>query len=472
MGKTWLMKEFGQSCYESYVYFNFDEEDELKSIFEANKKPQRIIELLSMIAGEKILPGETLVIFDEVQECPEALNTLKYFKEKANEYHVVAAGSLLGTLLAQPKSYPVGMVNLLDLYPLYFDEFLEATDPALFAYYESIQKNQTIEEIFHNRLLEAYNNYLIIGGMPECVASWVNHKDPAAVSQIQRELVEIYENDFSKHNGKVNSGRILMVFRSIVSQLAKSNEKFIYGAVRQGGRARDFEEAIEWLVSAGMLNRIYNVSKMEHPLSAFDKLDQFKLFLFDTGLLKHMAGIDNSAILLKADYQFKGPLTENYVLQQLRGQFDVEPRYLLGQNRRNRLRAAKRHRDHPPSRQRVAKISPRLPLSGISPTVTPNTPSAFPSAGIAKTVPSPTSRYILPVKQKSCSKRTVPPRIREGNSSFLSIHRVLDRISQVLHLAHQPGGGHRQAQRESARPQRFSWTGCGSNLSAVWLSLS
>ena len=327
VGKTWLMKEFGQSCYESYVYFNFDEEDELKSIFEANKNPQRIVELLSMVAGEKILPGETLVIFDEVQECPEALNALKYFKEKANEYHVIAAGSLLGTLLAQPKSYPVGMVNLLDLCPLTFDEFLEAADPALFAYYESIRKDQAIEEIFHNRLLEAYNSYLIIGGMPECVASWVSHKDPAAVSQIQRELVEIYENDFGKHNGKVNSARILMVFRSIVSQLAKSNEKFIYGAVRQGGRARDFEEAIEWLVSAGMLNRVYNVSKMEHPLSAFDKLDQFKLFLFDTGLLKHMAGVDNSAILLKADYQFKGPLTENYVLQQLRGQFEVAPRY-------------------------------------------------------------------------------------------------------------------------------------------------
>ena len=281
------MKEFGQSCYESYVYFNFDEEDELRSIFEVNKDPQRILELLSMIVGEKILPGETLVIFDEVQECPEALNALKYFKEKANGYHIVAAGSLPGTLLAQPKSCPVDMVNLLNLYPLYFDEFLEAIDPALFAYYESIQKNQIIEELFHNRLLEAYNSYLIIGGMPECVSSWVNHKDPAAISQIQRELVEIYENDFSKHNGKVNSGRILMVFRSIVSQLAKSNEKFIYGAVRQGGRARNFEEAIEWLVSAGMLNRIYNVSKMEHPLSAFDKLDQFKLFLFDTGLLKH-----------------------------------------------------------------------------------------------------------------------------------------------------------------------------------------
>ena len=332
VGKTWLMKEFGQSCYEHFVYFNFDEEDELKSIFEANKNPQRIIELLSMIAGEKILPGETLVIFDEIQECPAALNALKYFKEKANEYHVISAGSLLGTLLAQPKSYPVGMVNLLELSPLTFDEFLEATEPALFDYYCSIQKEQPIEEIFHSRLTEAYQYYLIIGGMPECVASWIKYKDPAKVSQIQRELIEIYENDFSKHNGKVNSGRILMVFRSIVSQLAKSNEKFMYGAVREGGRARDFEEAIEWLVSAGMLNRVYNVSKMEHPLAAFDKLDQFKLFVFDTGLLKQMAGIDNSAILLKSNYQFKGPLTENYVLQQLRGQFDVEPRYYSDKN--------------------------------------------------------------------------------------------------------------------------------------------
>ena len=332
VGKTWLMKEFGQNCYQHTVYFNFDEEDELKSIFEVNKNPQRIIELLSLIAGEKILPGETLIIFDEIQECPAALNALKYFKEKANEYHVIAAGSLLGTLLAQPKSYPVGMVNLLDVTPLTFDEFLEATDPALFAYYTTIQKEQPIEDIFHLRLLEAYNNYLIIGGMPECVASWVKHKDPAKVSQIQDELIQIYENDFSKHSGKVNSGRILMVFRSIVSQLAKANEKFMYGAVRDGARARDFEEAIEWLVSAGMLNRVYNVSKMEHPLAAFDKLDQFKLFVFDTGLLKHMAGIDNSAILLKSDYQFKGPLTENFVLQQLRGQFQVEPRYFSNKN--------------------------------------------------------------------------------------------------------------------------------------------
>ena len=285
-----------------------------------------------MIAGEKILPEETLIIFDEIQECPEALNTLKYFKEKANDYHVIAAGSLLGTLLAKPKSYPVGMVNLLDVYPLTFDEFLCAVDPTLYDYYINIQKNQQIEDIFHNRLLEAYNYYLIIGGMPECVASWIQYKDPMKISRIQHELIEVYENDFSKHNGKVNSGRILMVFRSIVTQLAKPNEKFMYGAVREGGRARDFEEAIEWLVSAGMLGRVYNVSKTEHPLSAFDRLDQFKLFVFDTGLLKHMAGIDNSAILLKTDYQFKGALAENYCLQQLRGQFEIAPRYFSDKN--------------------------------------------------------------------------------------------------------------------------------------------
>ncbi len=332
VGKTWIMKEFGKTYYNSYVYFNFDEEDALKGIFEKNKDPQRIIELLSLIANQKILPGETLIILDEIQECPEALNSLKYFKEKANEYHIITAGSLLGTLLAKPKAYPVGMVNLLDIFPLTFNEFLEATDGGLYNYYNSIKKDEQIEELFHNRLLEVYNNYLIIGGMPECVNSWLKYKDPQEIARIQKEIIELYENDFSKHNGKVNAGRILMVFRSIVSQLAKSNEKFIYGALRDGARARDFEEAIEWLVSAGMVVKVNNVSKMEHPLPAFDKLDQFKLFIFDTGLLKQMAGIDNSSILLSYDYQFKGQLAENFVLQQLRGEFLVEPRYYSDKN--------------------------------------------------------------------------------------------------------------------------------------------
>ena len=332
VGKTWVMIEFGKNYYDNYVYFNFDEEDDLKSIFKTNKNPNRIIELLSIIANDQILPNKTLIILDEIQECPEALNALKYFKEKANEYHIIAAGSLLGTLLAQPKSYPVGMVNLLNIHPLTFDEFLEAVNPTLYSYYSNIHKEQQIEDIFHNQLLEIYNYYLIIGGMPECVSSWIKYKDASKIEQIQKELIEIYENDFSKHNGKVNSGRILMVFRSIVSQLAKSNEKFIYGAIREGAKARDFEEAIEWLVSAGMINRIYNVSKIEHPLAAFDKLDQFKLFLFDTGILKYMAGIDNKAIILKTDYQFKGQLTENFILQQLQEQFKIAPRYYSDKN--------------------------------------------------------------------------------------------------------------------------------------------
>lgn len=333
VGKTWLMKEFGKRYYDNTVYYNFDEEDGLKSIFEANKNPHRIIELLSMISGESIVPGSTLIVLDEIQECPEALNALKYFKEKANEYHIIVAGSLLGTLLAQPKSYPVGMVNIRHLYPLTYDEFLQAIDTTLYEYYIQIEKGQVIEEIFHQRLLEVYDYYLIIGGMPECVASWIKYRDANKVSQIQRELLEVYENDFSKHNGKVNSGRLLMVFRSIVAQLAKPNEKFMYGAVRKGGRARDFEEAIEWLVSAGLLHRVYNVTKIEHPLAAFDNLDHFKLFMFDTGLLKQMAGIDNSAILLKTSYQFKSALTENYVLQQLQEQFEVAPRYYSAKNR-------------------------------------------------------------------------------------------------------------------------------------------
>lgn len=332
VGKTWLMQEFGRVYYDNFVYVNFDTEDMIKSIFEGNKNPQRIIELLSMVMEIKILPERTLILFDEIQECSEALNSLKYFCEQANEYHIIAAGSLLGTLLAKPKSYPVGKVNLLDIYPLTFDEFLDATDEGLYAYYCSIQKEQQIEEIFHRRLLDIYNNYLIIGGMPECVDCWVKYRDPQRITQLQRELIELYEGDFSKHNGNVNSGRILMVFRSIASQLAKPNEKFMYGAIREGGRAKDFEEAIEWLVSAGMLNRLYNVNTIEHPLAAFDRLDCFKLFVFDTGLLKHMAGVDNSAILLKTDYQFKGPLTENYVLQQLRGQFVIEPRYYSDKN--------------------------------------------------------------------------------------------------------------------------------------------
>ncbi len=260
------------------------------------------------------------------------MNALKYFYEKANEYHIISAGSLLGTLLSSPKSYPVGMVNLLNIYPLSFEEFLEAVSSNLFTYYQSITSDTKIEDYFHHQLIELYNYYLIIGGMPECVSSWLEEKNVQRISQIQQELIEIYKNDFSKHNGKVNSGRILLTFNSIPSQLAKNNEKFIYGAIKSGARAREFEEAIEWLNAAGMVNKVHNVSKVAYPLPIYEKTDNFKLFLFDTGLLKTMAGISNDAVLLNKEFQFKGALTENFVLQQLKTVLGVAPCFYADKN--------------------------------------------------------------------------------------------------------------------------------------------
>ena len=326
VGKTWLMKEFGRLNYEKTFYFSFEREEELFHIFEKNKDPLRIIDQLGTIYNDKIEPEKHLIIFDEIQECPKALNSLKYFNEEANEFHIIAAGSLLGTLLAESMNYPVGKVNLLDIYPMDFEEFLEAVEPSLLNYIEQTSPDEIIE-IQHTKLIEHYHNYLIIGGMPECVSCWVNEKNSGIVAEIQKELINLYENDFAKHNKKVNAARILLVFRSLVSQLSKENEKFIYGCVKQGARAREFEESIEWLVSSGIVLRVYDVTKPEHPLKAFEDFSSFKLFFFDVGLLKYAAGVSNKDIILDMGFQFKGALTENYVLQQLIPQFDVNPHY-------------------------------------------------------------------------------------------------------------------------------------------------
>ena len=326
VGKTWLMKEFGRLNYEKAFYFSFEREEELFHIFEKNKDPLRIIDQLGTIYNDKIEPEKHLIIFDEIQECPKALNSLKYFNEEANEFHIIAAGSLLGTLLAESMSYPVGKVNLLDIYPMDFEEFLEAVEPSLLNYIEQTSPDEIIE-IQHTKLIEHYHNYLIIGGMPECVSCWVNEKNSGIVAEIQKELINLYENDFAKHNKKVNAARILLVFRSLVSQLSKENEKFIYGCVKQGARAREFEESIEWLVSSGIVLRVYDVTKPKHPLKAFEDFSSFKLFFFDVGLLKYAAGVSNKDIILDTGFQFKGALTENYVLQQLIPQFDVKPHY-------------------------------------------------------------------------------------------------------------------------------------------------
>ena len=328
VGKTWLMKELARKMYDDLVYISFDKDTDAVKIFEQTKDPKLIIERLALIRNKIILPGRTLIILDGIQECPNALGCLKYFNEEANEYHVITAGSLLGTYLAKPASYPVGKVNLRSIYPLSFEEYLAAADEGMHQYYCGIKSGGDYVAAFHEKMTEHNKKYLIIGGMPECVQSWIHNADPKEISTIQEEIISLYENDFTKHSGKVNSGRILQVFRSIVPQLAKeNNEKFMYAAIAKSARAKNFEDAIEWLISSGIIYRIVNISKPAYPLKAYEILNYFKLFLLDVGLLKHLAGLTNKSILLSESFQFKGQLIENYVLQQLVPIFDQAPNF-------------------------------------------------------------------------------------------------------------------------------------------------
>jgi predicted AAA+ superfamily ATPase len=328
VGKTWLMKELAGKAYDDSVYISFDKDADAVKIFAETKDPKLILERLTLIRNKAILPEKTLIILDEIQECPNALGCLKYFNEEANQYHVITAGSLLGTYLAQPASYPVGKVNLLNIYPLSFEEYLAAADEGMYQYYCSVKSGKDYVAAFHQKMTEHYKKYLIIGGMPECVQSWVKSADPAEITAIQAEIISFYENDFTKHNGKIACGRILQVFRSIVPQLAKENkEKFMYAAIAKSARAKDFEDAIEWLVSSGIAYRILNISKPEYPLKAYEILNYFKLFLLDVGLLKHLAELTNKSIMLSESFQFKGQLTENYVLEQLMPILDSAPKF-------------------------------------------------------------------------------------------------------------------------------------------------
>jgi predicted AAA+ superfamily ATPase len=328
VGKTWLMNEFARQSYEDSVYISFDKDADAVKIFDETKDPKLILERLGLIRGKTVMPEKTLVILDEIQECSNALGSLKYFNEEANEYHVITAGSLLGTYLAKPTSYPVGKVNLLNIHPLTFEEYLAAADIGMYRYFCSVKSGKDYVSAFHDKMTEHYKKYLIIGGMPECVQSWVSNAAPEEITAIQEEIVSFYENDFTKHSGKIDSGRILQVFRSIVPQLAKrNNEKFMYAAIAKSARAKNFEDAIEWLVSGGMAHRILNVSKPEYPLKAYEMLNYFKLFLLDVGLIKHMARLTNKSILLAEAFQFKGQLVENYVLEQLLPLLEHSPHF-------------------------------------------------------------------------------------------------------------------------------------------------
>lgn len=319
VGKTWLMKEFGKQAYADTVYINFDSNSRMADLFSADLDTDRLIMGLELYAGRKINPENTLLIFDEVQEVPRALASLKYFYENAPQYHIVCAGSLLGIALHQGTSFPVGKVDFLKLYPLSFSEFLMATGNERFA---ELLKNQDYEMItsFKQTYIDALKHYYFVGGMPEAVQSFAESKDFNEVRAIQKRILAAYEQDFSKHAPNEIVPKIRMLWNSIPSQLARENKKFIYGLVREGGRAREYETAIMWLSDCGLVHKVSRVNAAGIPLKAYEDLKAFKLFIVDVGLLACMTGLRQRTLLDGDDLfvEIKGALTEQYVCQQLK----------------------------------------------------------------------------------------------------------------------------------------------------------
>lgn len=330
VGKTWILNEFGKRCYDNVAYFNFDEQEELASFFETTKDVKRILQNLMMVNGSPILPEKTLVIFDEVQECNKALNTLKYFCEKAPEYHIACAGSLLGITLSKPSSFPVGKVDFMTIYPMSFTEFLMANgDENLVDYMKGIEVIGPIPEIFFNQLHEKLKMYFITGGMPEAVRSWTEERDTGLVQTALRNILNAYELHFSKHAEIKDIAKLGLIWNSIPPQLARENKKFLYSAVKEGARAREYEDALTWLCNAGMTYKIYRNTKPGLPLSAYDDLTAFKLYTVDTGLLRRLALLDPVAFNegIRLFTEFRGALTENFILQGLVDKYEAIPRY-------------------------------------------------------------------------------------------------------------------------------------------------
>ena len=329
IGKTWVMKKFGEEHYRHTAYFNFEASKELCLEFGKTKDPARIISILGIYNSSPINAEDTLIIFDEIQECPDALNSLKYFCEEAPEYHIMAAGSLLGVAIHRHKGFPVGKVDFLHMYPITFREYLRAENGSLVDYIESIDSIQPLPEIISGKLWEAFRKYEICGGMPKAAVTSIENKGNEAINKEQEDILTSYYFDFSKHTTPVEFPRIAAVWQSLPSQLAKENRKFVYKVVKPGARAREYENAISWLREAGLVYQIFCTSKPGLPLSAFDDLNAFKLYLLDIGLLRSLAKLPpeiftNSNPLFS---EFKGALTENMVAQALAAQLIQQPRY-------------------------------------------------------------------------------------------------------------------------------------------------
>ena len=330
VGKTWILKEFGKRHYENTAYFNFDENKEYRQFFETTKDIDRILQNLILASGQTITPEKTLIVFDEVQDCPEVINTLKYFCENAPQYHVACAGSLLGIALAKPAAFPVGKVNFIQIDPMTFEEFLLANgDTNLLTFLETWDALSPIPDAFFNPLCEKLKMYYITGGMPEAVLMWTEARNLAAVQEALANILEAYERDFGKHPDVNEFPKISMIWHSVPSQLARENKKFLYKVVKEGARAREYEDALQWLVNAQLVHKIYRSSAPGLPVSAYDDLSAFKIYLSDVGLLRRLAKLAPSVFAEgnRLFSEFKGALTENFVLQSLLTQFEVTPRY-------------------------------------------------------------------------------------------------------------------------------------------------
>ena len=321
VGKTWIMKEFGSRYFEQTIYISFDNNERMKNVFDMDYDIGRIISAIKIEAGETFTAENTLLIFDEIQEVPRALTSLKYFYENAPEYCIIAAGSLLGMALHEGTSFPVGKVDFLNLHPMNFREFLMAGGENQLADL-LVRQDYGLINSFSARFADLLRKYYYVGGMPEAVKCYFEEDDVFAVREIQKELLRYYENDFSKHAPKEQIPRIRMVWNSIPAQLAKENRKFIYGIVREGARAKDFELAIQWLSDYGMIMKSYRITKPGMPLIAYMEQNVFKMFMLDVGLLAAKANL-SARILLEGNQifeEFKGALTEQFVAQQLHSQ--------------------------------------------------------------------------------------------------------------------------------------------------------
>ena len=332
VGKTWILQEFGKEFKEGYAYFNFDKNEEYKQFFQTTKDTKRILRNLALVSGQKITT-DTLIIFDEIQTCPEALNTLKYFCEDASEYYVACAGSLLGITLSQ--GFPVGKVDFIEMGPMSFTEFLLASgDEGYVNYLNEIDAIEIIPDAFFNPLIEKLKMYFIVGGMPEAVRAWTEDMDIQEAQMIQRNILESYQSDFGKHAPLFDVPKIKLIWDSLPSQLARENKKFLYSVVKNGARAREYENALNWLYNANLIYKIFRSNKPGIPLSVYDDLNAFKIYMGDVGLLREHAQLPTNAFLYdtKLFTEFKGSLTENFVLQSLLVKYKNKLRYWTENN--------------------------------------------------------------------------------------------------------------------------------------------